>query len=155
MFKVHSTEGDWIMSAPLEVIAKHFGLTQRDQVLIRNGNSTLPELGIVVSEPTVHDEHKEAVDLAFTYAEDGALLTAAQMFQHIAVTYFNRAVETHPELSDRLKVWKPVIVNHVLQYHSPNHTRKVIFNRSSATFEVDKKLFLTMLEALVYVEMKS
>ena len=44
---------------------------------------------------TIHEEMKERADLAFAYAEDGALGKAGEIFAVIAHIYQERAREVH------------------------------------------------------------
>lgn len=45
---------------------------------------------------TIHDEAAEKVELAKTYAEDGAFASAARIYREIANMYQRRAEETLP-----------------------------------------------------------
>jgi len=44
---------------------------------------------------TIHDDARERIELAMTYAEDGAFLSAARLFREIADMYDKRAKDVY------------------------------------------------------------
>lgn len=50
-----------------------------------------------MTQRTIHDEAAEKVELAKTYAEDGAFASAARIYREIADMYERRAEETYPD----------------------------------------------------------
>lgn len=48
---------------------------------------------------TIHDEAAEKVELAKTYAEDGAFASAARIYREIADMYQRRAEEIHRDFA--------------------------------------------------------
>lgn len=52
---------------------------------------------------TIHDQMREKTELAFTYAEDGAMLSAARIFREIADTYLQRGNDINAELNAMIR----------------------------------------------------
>lgn len=49
-------------------------------------------------ERTIHDEAAEKVELAKTYAEDGAFASAARIYREVAKMYETRAAQINAEI---------------------------------------------------------